>query len=393
MVPNGEYLFLSDLELPGTVILRGETKENAVVNIGSTVVSFTTENGQEISSSNRPSNVLIENLTIKRSTGTVDLTNLYDSDFNEVRFLSDYVLSNDILDLLQETAAVNWFNYEFGTRVTDIRFNKCNFENQTMAVSATQSDVFTTEVFFRDCTFENCYTGVVIFGVENQRNEWVFDTCHFKSIARQAINSLFGRGTVVQQSIFRNVGNGINTAETPLTPVVEFGEYQGNEIINSSSDRLRLAEITNNTNKIPVPSVLNANKTEFTDMAFVDIDLTDSFKTLAVFNTQVRCFKIEYILRLGVSIRKGVLMIGIDSDLTHASISDNFTYSSSSSTTPGGIRMTEFAFNVALRDNDNDLVKETLVLSYRNPVEHTIDEDTTISGEPGDITFSVCYGV
>lgn len=393
MVPNGEYMILSNLELPGTTILKGETQEGSIINIGSSIVSFVSEDGQPITSSNQPSSVLIENLTVKRSTGTVNITNLYNSDFSKVRFVSNYELSNDILDILEQTASVSWTNELFGTRTTDIRFKECRFENQTLAALSRQTDVYSTEIFFQNCTFENCYSGVVIIGINGQRNDWIFDACHFKSIATRAIDSFNGGGTVIQQAVFRNVGNGIYSPETPITPMVEFGEYLGNEIISSSSDRLSYAELTNDNTKLPIPVSINASKAEFIDAVHSTIDLTDNLRAMAVFSVLLKSFKIEYILRLGVGIRKGTLMISVDGDLSHVSISDNFTYSSSSSTSPGGVLMTDFEFGVELKDNDGNSEFDTIVLSYRNPINHRLPDSTEVPGETGDITFSICYGV
>ena len=71
IVPNGEYLFTSSLAIPSGVILKGETQNGAVLNIGANSIRFVTITGAEITSfdsTNRPQNIEISNLTIKRVT-------------------------------------------------------------------------------------------------------------------------------------------------------------------------------------------------------------------------------------------------------------------------------------------------------------------------------------
>jgi hypothetical protein len=65
-------------------------------------------------------------------------------------------------------------------------------------------------------------------------------------------------------------------------------------------------------------------------------------------------------------------------------LTDNYQYSPSLITDEGGALMTNFEFNVALRDNDTDSGIETIVLSYKNPLA---------TGATGNISFDVTYGV
>lgn len=396
VVPNGEYSFSRNLSLPSGAILRGETQLGSVLNINSNNIVFTTEDGlpvENFDSSTRPVNVLFENLTIKKTTGQLDITGLADSEFLRVRFTADYVLGDPIINVMTESAGVFWNNDLFGIRVNNITFDECIFESLPVAMKMVQTDLFSTEMLLENCLFHNCHTGIIVDGVETQRNDWQLNHCQFKNIYAQAYVSNNGRGTVIQHAKFRNCGNGLNSSNNPETPIVEFGEFQGNEIIKSSSDRIPDAEFSGNASSVAVPVALNSNRSEFTDITYKNIDLTDSLKPIMTFSTLSRCAKIEYILRLGVGIRKGTLMIGVDGDLSHVSISDNFTYSSSSSTSPGGVRMTEFQFSAELRDNNSDSEFDTVVLSYRNPIEHLLNDSTTIAGEPGDISLTVCYGV
>jgi hypothetical protein len=97
LIPNGEYLFSSGLRIPTGTILRGETKLGVVLNIGDNNVRFITSEGEEISefdSTNRPININISNLTIKRLNGEVVLSGVADSLFENIKFLGEYELND-----------------------------------------------------------------------------------------------------------------------------------------------------------------------------------------------------------------------------------------------------------------------------------------------------------
>ena len=88
LIPNGEYLFTSDLKIPSGVILKGETQLGVVLNIGVNNIVFVTSTGLQLldfNSTNRPRNANISTLTISRSTGQVTISGLADSKFHEVR--------------------------------------------------------------------------------------------------------------------------------------------------------------------------------------------------------------------------------------------------------------------------------------------------------------------
>jgi hypothetical protein len=48
MVPNGEYLFTSGFAIPSGVILKGETQDGAILNIGANSIRFVTSTGLEV---------------------------------------------------------------------------------------------------------------------------------------------------------------------------------------------------------------------------------------------------------------------------------------------------------------------------------------------------------
>ena len=93
---------------------------------------------------------------------------------------------------------------------------------------------------------------------------------------------------------------------------------------------------------------------------------------------------------MGAHTRHGQLWISVGDDLageeniSACALTDSYQYSPSLITNEGGALMTNFEFNVALRDNDTDSGIETIVLSYKNPLA---------TGALGNISFDVTYGV
>jgi hypothetical protein len=165
---------------------------------------------------------------------------------------------------------------------------------------------------------------------------------------------------------------------------VKFGEKKGNAVVNCTSNRHQEAGFTAVATKYAITEVENANRTSLVDMNYDDIFLSDGFKPLAVFGAFNRYTYIDYILQLGDHARAGQLVITVNESLGEFSFTDNYSYSTLYSTTPEGILMTNFVFNVELKDNDGDSGIETLLLSYRNPLS---------SGQTGTVSYSISYGV
>jgi len=407
-VPNGEYLFLGNLFLPSTVILRGETQLGSVLNIDSNNILCVTETGESVSfftSSNRPRNILISNITIKHTTGQTVLTGVADSLFDRVRFVSSYFVG-DAVDNVFETesstvglhpASVFWENSLAGTRVTDIKFNECIFDSVVLAirsdqitVDSTAPPIFDTSVVFQDCVFKECDTAIVINGVERQGNNWTIDGCEFRELANRAFVSSNGRGTVIRNSKFIDCGNGTNTSVEPITEIVFFGEKFGNIVKDCSSNRHQLAGITFDDTIPAITEVRNSIKTSLVDMNYADVFLSDSFRSLAVFSALNNYTYIDYTLKLGQFSRVGQIVICVDdirrADSTNTPISfaDNFHYSASKVTDAGGSTLTNFQFTVDVQDNSLVNGFETLVLKYTNPIG---------TGLEGTISYSISYGV
>jgi hypothetical protein len=387
LVPNGEYLFLTDIKIPSTVIMRGETRDGAVLNIGSNNVTFITEDGKEVAdfnSTNRPKNVSIENLTFLRTLGEVVITGVADSVFKNVKFKGDYVLGDTVASLSSQNAAVYWQNNLLGTRVDGVTFDSCLFESNALGVKCIQTLVAQTKVTFKDSKFFIGDVGVYINGVNAQSNNWVFDHSYFEEIAKQAFIATHGKDTLFIFCDFKNCGNGVNTAASPAYEVVSFGDSENNQLISCTSNRHQSAGITSLSTTAAVAEVSNAATAKFIDRNHTAIYLSDSYRPLAVFPAASRYIYVEYSLHLSSYTRIGKLTISIDDDLSSAAITDEYQYSTSLIAQPGGALMTNFEFNVELKDNDTDSGIETILLSYQNPLT---------SGATGTISYNITYGV
>lgn len=398
IIPNGEYLFTSDLTIPTGSILRGETPTGVVLNIGANNIRFVTSEGLELAdfnSTNRPTNINISNLTIQRTSGQFTLSGVTNSTFDSIRLIGDYILGDSIDSLSAEPSAVFWENNLVGTKVDNIRFKDCYFEGNSIAVKCLQTSVFDTAIKFDKCTFFVADTAVYIEGVATQGNKWLLNDCVFEEISNQAFRSTNGQGTVIQKSKFKNVGNDVNTANDPDDFMVYFGEKTGNIVVDCLSDRQQSAGVVSTAGVGAVTEVYNAASVDFLDRNYSLIYLSDSFRPVAVFSALNNFTVINYSLTLGEHSRYGTLTIMIGSDLSMAShgsdvtITDSYTYSPRYLTTEGGAMMTNFEFSISkvsntTADDSTAAVADTLVLSYKNPLT---------TGATGSISFDVAYGV
>jgi len=410
LVPNGEYRFARDLVIPAgrsntldpnaairNVIIRGETQLGAVLHIGSNNIRFTTIDGREFldfESTNRPENIILSNLTIRRTTGQLVLSGVANSMLDTVRFLGTYELGDAVTSLSTEPAAVFWLNDRDGIKVDNVKFKSCRFESTSLGVKCSQTALFDSEVIFDDCEFFVNDTGIYIEGLATQGNNWRVDDCRFEEIAAQAFRATQGRGTLIQRSRFKNTGNGINTEGTPVEYMVYFGERLGNILVDCISDRQQAAGVVTSYDVAAVSEVYNGDRVTFVNRTHSDIFLSDSFRPLAVFSAFNRFFTINYFLQLGSYSRVGKLTITVGDDLSEVQTTDEFQYASPLAASPGGTIMTNFEFEAVLRSNDtiirpdapddSSLTPDTVVLTYKNPL---------LTGAEGTISFDVTYGV
>lgn len=400
-VPNGEYLINTNLDIPSNVKMRGETQDGVKLKFGSSVdIRLISENGTLVNgftSSDRPENITIENLTIERENGQTVITGLKNSTFRNVKWKGEYQLSTptNTINITTSPAAVAWENSKDGTKVDNVKFENCIFESNPVSVKCSQSVATDTSVDFKDCEFfindtavnviiESSVITNAIAGIEQVQNIWKFDNCKFREIGRYAFNSNWGRGTKFVNSSFINCGNETNTEANPVWPMISFGESTNNVVLNCISNRQQEAGIISSESIAAVAEVFNSDQTQLLNKNFSQIYLSNSFRPVSVVSALNNFITINYILRLGVHIRYGKLQFTIGDGLQKMSWTDSYQYSDLSETSEGGKIMTNFEFDAELRDNDSDSGIDSLVIYYKNPLS---------TGAIGNISFDVSYGV
>ena len=389
-VPNGEYLFTADLEIPSNVILRGETQSGAKLKIDTTNIKFITSAGttalSSFTSSDRPENIVIENLTIERSSGQTVISGLKNSTFKNVTWKGEYLLSTPSTSINLSTidSAVFWTNSTAGIKVDDIKFKDCLFESNALSVKCSQTIVTDTKVDFHDCKFFINDTSINVIGVSGQANNWQIKDCEFQEVSRYVFTSNWGSGTKFTGSTFTNCGNSTNTAANPVWPMISFGESTDNIVHNCFSNRQQNAGIVSSETITGIAEVVNSDFTQITNRNNSQIFLSNSFRPVAVFGALNNFISLNYILRLGVHVRYGKLVMTVGDGVQKISFTDEYQYSDLGTTSEGGKIMSNFQFDVELRDNDTDSGVETIVLYYKNPLT---------TGQTGNISFDVSYGV
>jgi hypothetical protein len=387
IIPNGTYLFTSTLRIPSTAIIKGETPDGAVLEIGANNIVFITSSGLEIgdfNSSNRPHDVEISNLTISRSSGRLVLSGVRDSKISRVKFRGEYTLLSSVLSPTSRDSAVSWQNDINEIKTTDIVFEHCSFSNQEMAIKCTQTDIFETKIRFTDCDFMVNNISVYIDGAAGQTNKWLFENCRWELIHQQAIYATNGIGTYVVDCDFTDCGNGNNSAQYPEVPIIEFGDSRGNDVVNCTSNRNQYSGLTVSTTTVGYPEAQGSSKTTLTNSQYSDIFLSDSFRPFVAFPATHRFIYVNYFLKLSSHSRIGRLTLTIDDDLSTVAITDEYQYSPSLITSPGGSLMTNFEFTAQLKDNDLDSGIDTVLISYKNPLA---------TGSIGTISYQIAYGV
>ena len=280
-------------------------------------------------------------------------------------------------------ASVYWENNLFGTRVNNVVFDDCKFHSTPLGVECQQTEAFDSVVNFKNCEFFVCDTGIYIGGIEAQGNLWHIDDCHFEEVANQAFISTQGRGTQFQRCRFINCGNNTNSASSPYTSIVSFGESFGNTLVNCSSNRHQESGMVSVSTIETRVEFENASSANLIDRNYSEIYLSDAPRPLAVFSAYNNYIYLEYTLRLDQHIRTGQVVITVNTLNTDIEISETYTYSG------GGTIMTGFEFFAELKDNSNydDSTgpnNDTVLLKYQNPI---------ISGRTGTIEYSITYGV
>lgn len=390
-VPNGHYLFTSDLKIPSGTIIRGETQKGAVLEFGANNITFITSTGLELAdfdSTNRPRDVEIGNLTINRSTGQFVLTGVKDTVIDGVIFQGEYQAGESVSSLTARDAAVFWQNLTDKPKTTGIKFKDCVFNDQALSVKCSQDDEADTAVIFQGCHFFINDVGVYVEGTTGQISNWSFESCKFEEIYKQAFYSTAGRGFLFTECDFTDCGNASGNSASPdtaATEIVYFEDFKDNRLVECTSDRHQSYSITSSETRKAYPEVVNAGVVKFVDRQYADIRLSVAQTPLAVFSALTKFINIEYTLKLNTHTRNGRLTITVDEDNTNVAITDEFQYSSSLISSSGGTLMTNFQFGASLRDNDSNGSVDTILLSYEHP--------STNIADTGTISYQISYGV
>ena len=391
-VPNGEYKFLGDLEIPSNAIIRGETKSGAILNLDTANIRFITSTGDGLinfSSSNRPENVEMSNLTIKRSSGQTVITGMKNSSFDRVVWEGEYFLGNTVPSLATESSAVFWVNDVSRIKVDNITFKDCEFNSNSISIKCSQTTILDTSIKIEHCKFFVNDTSIYVNGVAGQGNIWNIQDSYFEEIATSAFYSTNGTGTKIQRCDFKKCGNGINLPSNPSSSIVSFGESKDNIVTGCTSDRQQLAMVTTSELTDAVSEVYNSDYTQIVNRNYSEIYLSNSYRPVAVFSALNNFITVNYILRLGdlvggYYVRLGKLSFTIGDNYSKLSFTDSYQFSDESLASEGGKIMSNFEFTAELRDNDSDSGIETIVVSYKNPLA---------TGATGNISFDVAYGV
>lgn len=389
-IPNGEYLVSKDIQIPSETILRGETQAGAKLNIGSNTITFVTADGldiDEFTSFNRPRNIEFSNFTIIRTTGSVDISGIFNSVFDGIVLQGEYVLSDTINDITLELPAIKWTNENVGLAVTDIEFKNCVFVNNSLSLHANQTQDFETIVNFDRCEFRSNYSALRVDTIANQKNKWKIANCLFSEIYSTALFFNNGVGTKIDACEFEKTGNGTNDSQSPEVPMIAFEQPTDNVVLNLRTDRQEQAGVTTLNTKFYAAEVQGASKVTLDNTVTADVFLSDAFTPFALLGVDSRNTTIDYTLRIGTQTRFGTLNLLIDNTDNEVFVADDYNYSASTAAGDGANAtslLTDFEFSAELRDNNSDTENDTVVLTYKNPTD---------TGQLGVVTFGVGYSV
>lgn len=343
LIPNGEYAFYEELQIPQDVILQGETTKGAILKFGTTVVKFVTDTAfdiTEFTTSNRPENIRFSNLTVQG--GQIVMSGSRSVEFDGVIFEGTFNLEDSTLETEDSSlvpgadeSAIVWYNQRAGLQVTDVKFRNCQFVNHSVAVRCEQTLVVETVVEFDSCTFRGIDTGILVVGAANQINKWTIKDCRFVDTSSHGVYISNGTDTIIKDCVFERCGNTYNG--DPIVPSVYFGQNKNNRVLDCTTDRQQTTINDNTPGELAllnyIPEVEGADMVTFNNRNFVLIQKTDSAINFAVLPGRNKFIKINYTLRLRDTVsdrdvRHGTLQLTLDYDSNTINMSDDYTYSS-----------------------------------------------------------------
>lgn len=369
-IPNGTYSFERNWFLQSGVILRGESQDNVVLDMG----SYTINSG---TASDIVSDIKLQNFTIQGTGPVFNFTGLINSSIENVTVNGTYSVN---VSANWYTPSIVWSNLVSSIKTDYVDFINCKFDTVNTAVLVTQTDVFETNIKFDNCSFTNSFRGIAVDGIVGQSNRWVINDCLFSDIYDSAIIFSHGKNTLIRNSAFYRCGNGTGTAETPLSIIILFGDVANNLVVDCSCDRRSAVSRSVSSNTEAVPDAENTSRTTFVDFTNVDLVTGNRNKTaFATFSSTTDYIIVDYGVTIGEHTRHGKLHITVGDlsvDPQLISIVDNYAHSSAIYN-PAGNDLTQlFEFDVQPTSTNN-----SVVLMYTNN-----------SGTKGEFVYNVTFG-
>lgn len=369
-VPNGVYV-LSNLEVPSNVILRGETQEESVLDISNWTIDLS---GKQ--------NIQIENITIQKTNGEINIDGLANSRFVDISVKGEYSLH-------QGTTNDATF-VSIGTAMDDIEFHNCEFNGLGIVFQIQQQIGSQSNMTFKHCRFFNVFRGVDMVGLPNIKNRYrVLDT-QFDEIFSNAVLTSGMTNCLIRDCEFNNCSNGNSTS--PIVPIVDFGnESFGNLVVECSCDRQQLAENTDSDQYIT--EVKHSAKTVLIDQNQVEIAPSNSRIPVFSLSGENHWYIIHYSLKLSDVSRQGELLVSPNFDQNYVALTDHYQYSTETSSTPLGKVLTDFEFSAEFRrtaPSSSQREADTIVIKYINPFSTQGD---SVIPNVGSLSFDVTYGV
>jgi hypothetical protein len=364
-IPNGTYTFNRNWSLQNGVILRGETRDNVVLELGNYIVT-----------TGLSTDIKLQNFTISGNATLFDIAGLTNSSFSDVTFKGTY--SPDLQGNWY-IPAIGWVNTT-GYKVDNVKFTNCKFDTVNTCVLVVQRDSFETNVKFESCDFSYCYRGIAIKGVVGQSNRWIVSNCSFSDIYESAVVVSRGKNMLIRNSSFYRCGNGIGAASSPQYIIILFGDVDNNLVVNCSGDRRKAVGSSGlNTATEAVPDSENSSNSTFVDYIPVGISNNASSTAFALFSSTTDYILLEYGITIGDYTRYGKVNITLG-DLTAS---------------PAGMTVTDTYFHAIPEYNSVDTdptqqveinasltsTKRTVVLTYTNG-----------SNNAGELVYRVTHG-
>ena len=365
-IPNGTYTFTRNWSLQSGVVLRGETRDNVILELGNHIIT-----------TGLSTDIKLENFTISGNATIFNVTGLTNSSFSDVTLTGTYEPSNSDNWLTPAIAWVNTTDY----RVDNVKFTNCKFATVNTCVYAIQRDSFETNVKFENCEFTYCYRGITNNGVVGQSNRWLITECAFSEIYESSVIVSRGKNMIIRNSSFYRCGNGPGTPATPNSINILFGDVDNNLVVNCSSDRLKSISASGLTiASESVPDSENTSNSTFIDYIPVVMPSNNTSTTaFTVFSSTTDYIVVDYGITIGDFTRYGRVNVTIG-DLTSS---------------PPAITIVDTCFHATPLYNPTgtDLTQQVeIYYSLTSTLGSIVLTYANGSGQRGELVYRVSYG-